>query len=150
MNAAGDRNAERLTILLVDDDPLIQDTVGSMLNFLGFGPVLASTGEEALARLTAGLQPVLVILDMDMPGLGGAGTLPQLRALRPGLPVLISTGRVSTMVLGLTRRYEGVGLMPKPFDLKDLQRHLASAVAGGMSSGSFEPEFLRHDDDALV
>jgi len=125
MTEVGGRAAERPTILLVDDDPLIQDTVGSMLEFLGFDAVLASTGEEALVRLTAGLQPALVILDMDMPGLGGAGTLPQLRVLRPSLRVLISTGRVSAIVLDLTRRYEEVGLMPKPFDLKALQRHLA-------------------------
>lgn len=115
---------ERPSILLVDDDALIQDAVGSMLDFLGFHAVLTSSGEEALARLSAGLQPAMVILDMDMPGLGGAGTLPQLRAMRPNLPVLIATGRVNETVMDLTRCYSEVGLMPKPFDLCDLQRHL--------------------------
>jgi len=35
----------------------------------------------------------VVILDMNMPGLGGIGTLPRLRALLPTVPVLLSTGR---------------------------------------------------------
>ncbi len=58
------------SILLVDDDSLIREAVGCMLTQLGFTPVLASTGEEALAELEGGLEPSLVILDMDMPGLG--------------------------------------------------------------------------------
>jgi CheY-like chemotaxis protein len=125
MSEAEGAREDRPSILLVDDDSFIQDAVGSMLHFLGFDPVVASTGEEALARLAAGLQPALVILDMDMPGLGGAGTLPQLRVMRPSLPVLIATGRVNETVRELTRRYLQVGLMPKPFDLRELQRHLS-------------------------
>jgi len=115
----------RTRILLVDDDALIRDSVGSMLDFLGFEPVLAATGEEALAVLGEGLRPAMAILDMDMPGLGGAGTLPHLRALCPDLPVLIVTGRVTDVALDLTRRYPRVDLMPKPFDLADLRRRLA-------------------------
>ena len=115
----------RPSILLVDDDEFILDSVGAMVRFLGFDAILAMTGEEALARLSEGLQPDLVILDMDMPGLGGAGTLPQLRALRPCLPVVIATGRVNGIVMELMRSYSGVGLLPKPFDLGDLRKHLA-------------------------
>lgn len=115
----------RTRILLVDDDALIRDSVGSMLDFLGFEPIIAATGEEALAVLGEGLRPAVTILDMDMPGLGGAGTLPRLRALCPDLPVLIVTGRVTDVALELTRRFPRVDLMPKPFDLADLKRRLA-------------------------
>lgn len=109
----------------MDDDAQIRASVGSMLDFLGFQPVTAATGEEALATLVEGPQPALVILDMDMPGLGGAGTLPKLRALHPALPVVIATGRVHQGVLDLIRRHAGVMLMPKPFGLGELRRHLA-------------------------
>src|SRR5512132_395208 len=115
----------RTRILLVDDDDLIRDSVGSMLDFLGFEPVIAATGEEALAVLGDGLRPAVTILDMDMPGLGGAGTLPRLRALCPDLPVLIVTGRVTDVGLELARRFSQVDLLPKPFDLADLKRRLA-------------------------
>jgi CheY-like chemotaxis protein len=109
------------SILLVDDDALIRGTVGSLLSRLGFTPVLASTGEEALAELAIGLEPALVILDMDMPGLGGAGTLPLIRKQRPDLPVVIITGRVSAQVYELLQSYSHVALLPKPFGLKELR-----------------------------
>lgn len=117
--------AARAMVLLVDDDASIQDSVGAILDFLGFEPVIAATGEAALDLLAGGLQPAVTILDMDMPGLGGAGTLPRLRVLRPDLRVVISTGRVNDAVLDLMECYPGVRLMPKPFSLADLRGHLA-------------------------
>jgi CheY-like chemotaxis protein len=119
---------ERPCILLVDDDALMRDAMGSMLHFLGSDPVLAASGEEALAALASGLRPALVILDMDMPGLGGAATLPRLRDLLPTLPVLIATGRVDETVWQLIRCHPLVGLMPKPFHLGDLRRHLSELL----------------------
>ena len=88
-------------MLLVDDDELIQSTMQAMLEVLGHSVVAASSGEEALAKLEAGFQPDAVILDMNMPGLGGAGTLPRLRALRPTVPVLLATGRADQAALNL-------------------------------------------------
>jgi CheY-like chemotaxis protein len=113
-----------LSILLVDDDALIRGTVGALLSKLGYIPVFASTGEEALAELAIGLEPALVILDMDMPGLGGAGTLPLIRKQRPELPVVIATGRVNAQVYELLQAYPHVALLPKPFGLKELKEQL--------------------------
>jgi CheY-like chemotaxis protein len=112
-------------ILLVDDDTFIRETVGSMILQLGFVPVLAPTGEEALAELEGGLEPSLVILDMDMPGLGGAGTLPLIRMQKPDLPVVISTGRVNAKVDQLLRDYSHVALLPKPFRFQELKDRLS-------------------------
>jgi CheY-like chemotaxis protein len=121
-----------LSILLVDDDALIRGTVGAMLSKLGYIPVFASTGEEALAELTAGLEPALVILDMDMPGLGGAGTLPLIRKQRPVLPVVIATGRVNDKVFELLQTYSHVALLPKPFGFKELKSALLDEVHSRM------------------
>ena len=111
-------------ILLVDDYTLIIETVGGMLAHLGFSPVCTLTGEEALAQLEAGLEPSLVILDMDMPGLGGAGTLPLIRNRRPELPVLISTGRMTAKVAELLQSLPHVGLLPKPYGFQVLKERL--------------------------
>jgi len=78
----------------------------------------------------------MVILDMNMPGLGGAATLPRLRALLPDLPVLIATGRVDETVQHLLRCHPRVGLMPKPFHLRDLRRHLAEWLVLGPDQDS--------------
>ena len=112
-------------VLLVDDDDLIQSSIQMMLEVLGHTKVFpAPSGEEALAMLEAGLEPDLVILDMNMPGLGGIGTLPRLRVLRPTVPVLLATGRIDQTALTLAAAHPGVTLLPKPFGLRELQQHL--------------------------
>jgi PAS domain S-box-containing protein len=125
---AGPAAHRPLEILLVDDDELIQESLESVLNALGHASTTASSGEEALASLDAGLQPDLMILDMNMPGLGGAGSLPFIRALWPRLPILLSTGRVDQAALDLTLEYEGVTLLAKPFTMKELQEMLGKVI----------------------
>jgi PAS domain S-box-containing protein len=120
-----------LKVLLVDDDDLIQGSMQAIFEVLGHTAVTtALSGEEALALLEAGLEPDLVILDMNMPGLGGAGTLPRLRVLRPAVPVLLATGRVDQMALNLASAHPGVTLLSKPFGLRELQKHLESLGLG--------------------
>jgi len=113
-----------LEVLLIDDDELIQSSMQAILAILGHKVMAATSGEEALKQLEAGAQPDVVILDMNMPGLGGAGTLPRLRALQPEVPVLLATGRVDQAALDLTRAFPRVSLLPKPFSVKELQRQL--------------------------
>jgi PAS domain S-box-containing protein len=120
-----------LRVLLVDDDELIQSSVQAILEVLGHTEVSsAQCGEEALGMLEAGLDPDLVILDMNMPGLGGAGTLPRLRGLRPLVPVLLSTGRTDQAALALASAHPGVTLLSKPFGLRELQKHLENIGLG--------------------
>ena len=118
-----------LTVLVVDDDELVQASMVSSLELLGHTHALAATGEAALAAVEAGLDPEVVILDMNMPGLGGAGTLPLLRALKPGLPVLLCTGRVDQAALDLIQAHRGVRLLPKPFPAQDLDLALQAITA---------------------
>ncbi len=120
-----------MKVLLVDDDELIQSSVQSILEVLGCTAVTTTqSGEGALAILEAGYEPDLVILDLNMPGLGGAGTLPRLRGLRPKVPVLLSTGRADQTTLSLASAHPGVTLVSKPFGLRELQKHLESIGLG--------------------
>jgi PAS domain S-box-containing protein len=119
-----------LHVLLVDDDDLIQGSTHALLDILGHDTVAVYSGEEALARLEAGYQPDIVLLDMNMPGLGGAGTLPRLRLLRPGLPVLLATGRADQSALDLVRGYPKVKLLSKPFGMKELRHQLETFGRG--------------------
>jgi CheY-like chemotaxis protein len=115
----------------IDDDDLVQSAVQGILEVLGHTAVkTAPSGEAALALLEAGFEPDLVILDMNMPGLGGIGTLPRLRALRPEVPVLLATGRVDQTALTLASAHPGVTLLAKPFGLRELQKHLEGLGLG--------------------
>ena len=120
-----------LKVLLVDDDDLIQDSVQAILKFLGHMEVTtALRGEEALTILEAGLEPDLVILDMNMPGLGGGGTLPYLRALRPKVPVLLATGRVDQTAQALASAHPGVTILSQPFGMRELHNQLEALRLG--------------------
>jgi CheY-like chemotaxis protein len=114
-------------MLLVDDDELVQSSIKVVLAVMGHTAVnTALSGEEALAIVEEGFEPDLVILDMNMPGLGGAGTLPLMRGLRPKVPVLLSTGRIDQTALDLASNYPGVTLLSKPFGMRELQNYLTS------------------------
>ena len=117
-----------LHILLVDDDELIRQSMQSSLELMGHHLTTASSGETALQQVESGLQPDVVILDMNMPGLGGSGTLPPLRALCPGLPIILATGRVDQRALDLVEAHAPVALLPKPFDMAALREHLDPLV----------------------
>jgi signal transduction histidine kinase len=117
-------SGEQLKVLLVDDDELIQDSIQTILGVMGHVGASARSGEEALNQLEAGYEPDVVILDVNMPGLGGAGTLPRLRAMRPALPVLLATGRADQAALDLVHSDPLVTLLPKPFGMRELKTHL--------------------------
>jgi len=113
-----------LNLLLVDDDELIQSSTQAILGVLGHGVTGVCSGEEALEKLASGFQPDVVILDINMPGLGGSRTLTRLRSLYPALPVLVSTGKVDQEALNLVAAHSHVSLLPKPFSMGELQAHL--------------------------
>ncbi|MDP2876949.1 MAG: PAS domain S-box protein [Holophaga sp.] len=132
--ALPDVSPKGLRVLLVDDDPLIQSSTQTILVALNHEVAPAFCGEEALAKLEGGYAPDVVILDMNMPGLGGLGTLPRLRQLRPNLPVLLATGRVDQVAMDLVESHPLVILMTKPFGIKELQNTLMSLP--GASNGT--------------
>jgi CheY-like chemotaxis protein len=117
-----------IRILLVDDDELIRLSIPAMLQALGHGVETEAGGLEALARLEAGLEVDLVILDLKMPGLSGAETLPRLRALRPALPVLLATGYGDQEIQHLLADHPNVGMIWKPFSMKELKEKLESLL----------------------
>ena len=122
-----------LRVLLIDDDELLQVTWSQLMEFMGMEATVVESGERALAELEAGLEVDVVVLDWNMPGLGGAGTLPRLRALRPGLPVIIATGASDADALGMPLALARVQRIAKPFTFEELEFALGRAVAGNPS-----------------
>ncbi|HEY4976902.1 MAG TPA: response regulator transcription factor [Gaiellaceae bacterium] len=78
-------------VLIVDDHPLTQEALASLLTQHGFEIVAqASSGEEAI-RHAAKHQPDLVLLDLSMPGMSGLEALPEIRRVAPGSEVVVLT-----------------------------------------------------------
>jgi DNA-binding NarL/FixJ family response regulator len=78
-------------VLIVDDHPLTQEALASLLTQHGFEIVAqASSGEEAIKQ-AAKQQPDLVLLDLSMPGMSGLEALPEIRRVAPGAEVVVLT-----------------------------------------------------------
>lgn len=84
--------ARQRTICVVEDDPGIRRGLVDSLEFAGFRVHACADG--ASARRTLALAELdLVLLDVVLPGLDGIQYLPELRAVRPTLPVILVTAR---------------------------------------------------------
>lgn len=81
-----------VTILVVDDEALIQMATSDMLQDLGHETLEASSGKEALEIIRSGAAIDLVITDQSMPGMTGVEFARAARELRPDLPILLATG----------------------------------------------------------
>jgi PAS domain S-box-containing protein len=127
-----------LGILLVDDDELIRESVGPMLEMLGHKVTTAAGGAEALRLLEGGLPLDLVILDMNMPGMNGAEALPLVLQLRPALHVLMASGYSDHDIAPLLEGRPRVASIRKPFSLKEVQAKLAEL---GIPMGSSDPSW---------
>jgi len=121
-----------LSILLVDDDELILQSVAPMLQVLGHRVRTAASGLAALALFQAGLEVDLVVLDMNMPGLNGAQTLDRLMALRPDQKVLMASGYSDQDILPLLAAHPHLASIQKPFNLSEIAQKLASLPAVGV------------------
>jgi two-component system KDP operon response regulator KdpE len=116
-----------IRILIVDDELAIRRALRPPLLELGFHVAEASRGEEALQLLRAGGYDV-VLLDINMPGIGGIETLRRIRTFAPRLPVLMLTVRdqeedkVAALDLGAD------DYVTKPFSMRELIARVRSAV----------------------
>ncbi len=114
-------------VLVVDDEPMVRETLGRMLVDEGYLVDLAVDGESALERVHA-LRPDLILLDLMMPGMNGRQFLQALRdePIYAEVPVLLMTAvhglSVNLATLGATE------VLEKPFNVDELLNKVALAV----------------------
>ena len=70
--------ADKLLILVVDDDPNFREIFGMKLKAAGYAIETADSGAQGIEKVKA-LKPVLVLMDVNMPGMDGAATVLKLR-----------------------------------------------------------------------
>jgi len=116
-----------IRVLVVDDEPAIRRALRPPLTELGFEMTEASRGEMALDILRN--EPFdAVLLDVNMPGIGGIETLRRIRAVAPRLPVIMLTVRdreeekVNALELGAD------DYVTKPFGVRELVARIRAAV----------------------
>ena len=136
----GDESSEQIastpwqgsgTILLVEDEDQVKLIVKVMLEALGFKVFEASNGREALELYQNNASDIrLVLTDIGMPVMDGYTLFWELKALRPGLPIIISSGFGDTVVTTRIPSVEIAGLVSKPYRFDQLRDVLKMVVEG--------------------
>jgi two-component system cell cycle sensor histidine kinase/response regulator CckA len=122
--------APRPRILVVDDEPAVRRFVVEALRSSGYDPVGAGSGREALSALYAESQtPTLLLTDIEMPGMTGIELAARVRADRPGIRVVLMTGRETSAARARERAGLVEGVLLKPFGLAELLDAVIDALA---------------------
>ena len=116
-----------IRVLLVDDEVAIRRALRTPLNELGFETVEVSRGEEALLLVRAESFHV-VLLDIQMPGIGGMKTLTRLRAIAPRMPILMLTVQDAEEQKVEALECGADDYITKPFSIRECIARIRSAV----------------------
>lgn len=119
--------SDQKTILLIDDEIDLQQLVKIALKSKGYNIETANNGLEGLAKLET-LKPDLIILDMNMPKMGGLEFYQKIcdKLNQPRFPVLVLTARAN--MEQLFREFNIDGFMAKPFEVDELLEEVDTII----------------------
>ena len=122
-------------ILLMDDEDIIRETTGLMLEMLGYDVELVADGSEALDKyreaLVSGRRFDAVIMDLTIPGgIGGREAMQLLLGLDPSVKGIVSSGYSSDAVMANYRQFGFAAVLAKPYRKKDLAVVLQKVLSG--------------------
>ena len=118
-------NTTKPKVLVADDERVIADSLAMILNQSGFDARAVYSGEKAL-ELAETLRPDMLISDVIMADLNGIDAAIRIRALLPGIKVLLFSGQAATADLLEKARAEGheFDILAKPVHPQDLLSRL--------------------------
>jgi CheY-like chemotaxis protein len=129
------------TILVVEDDPQVQETVVEILKALGYKVLKAGDGRSALSIIDSGMAIDLLFTDVVMPGeLRSPDLARQAKAILPALEVLFTSGYTQNAIVHGGRLDAGVELLSKPYRREDLARKIRYMFASRQHLRSLQQE----------
>jgi CheY-like chemotaxis protein len=116
---------QRRTILVVEDEPIVRMVTVAMLEDMGFRATEAANAAAVMAKVDPGEGALeAVLLDINIPGARGRDMVDEIRAVRPGLPVLIASGADTEELRERFVGHDQVDFLPKPYANAELRQAL--------------------------
>lgn len=114
-------------LLVVDDEPSLQDIVATSMRFLGYDVSVAATGREAV-RVATDVRPDLIILDIMLPDFDGLEVMRRLRTagVDAGVVFLSARDTPADKIAGLSAG--GDDYVTKPFGLEELAARVSAVL----------------------
>jgi two-component system phosphate regulon response regulator PhoB len=149
---SGESGEMQASLLLVEDDDTIRETIRDALCLEGFEVTACGNGRDALKHLQIGEgEPPfsLVVLDLMLPGLGGLEVCRQLRQVGDRTPILVVSARDSEAdrVLGLEIGADDY--LIKPFGMRELVARCRALLRRSQPAAEPGPVVLQHANLAL-
>jgi len=119
--------ADRVTVLVIDDDPSIRDYLETLATRRGYGVYTANDGESALAGLDR-TRPDLITLDTVLPGMDGLETLRRIKQRAPEVPVIMLSGHGQARTIVEAMRLGATDFLRKPFEVEELELAFKKAL----------------------
>jgi two-component system response regulator AtoC len=109
------------SILVVDDDSSVRSYLSAFLTSCGYDVECAESGDQAVARVTSGFVPSLIMLDIVMPGINGIEVLERMKKTNSSTPVIIlsAVGQTKTVVDAM--KMGAADFLVKPFEEQELE-----------------------------
>ncbi len=118
------------SVFLVDDSTTMLMSLKSTLEIGGFKVDTAGDGEQAMAKLKAGLKPDLIITDINMPRLDGIGLIREARKMLRFTPILALTTESQQVKRDEAKRLGATGWLVKPVSGTDLLKVVKQVLPG--------------------
>lgn len=136
------------TVLVAEDEDVVRTVTAAILTRTGYTPLTAEDGASAVRVLAEDPTRVdLVLLDMTMPGMTTQEIIPALRALKPDIPIVLTSGFTSTGdVQDMLDNGTVQGFLGKPYAADELMEMLGRTLK--RSSGEKNGNSKRGGDDA--
>ena len=119
------------TILVIEDDESVLDALKRMLEHFGYSIITASNGEKAIDIYLVEQERIdLVILSLNMPGMGGRRCLERMLEIKPDLKTIVTSGYSSAAFVEDINKSGTFAFIEKPYQLEDLLRTIREVVDG--------------------
>src|SRR6266849_8999635 len=115
------------TILVIDDDESLRDTIGVMLEQEGFRAELADDGRTGYDRALA-LKPDLMLVDLRLPGMSGVEICKQLRAAQFQTPIIVLSAIGDEVDKVLLLEMGADDYVVKPFGSRELLARIRAVL----------------------
>ena len=107
-------------ILVVDDDPLVCESIRRILELDEHQVEIATSGHDAMAAIQQGMFD-LIIVDYEMPGTKGDAIATSIKAKAPQQPIIMITGHTEALRLAGNYPLAVDQVITKPFDMQELR-----------------------------
>src|SRR5512132_4220921 len=115
------------TILVIDDDESLRDTIGVLLEQEGFRAVLIENGRDGFEKALL-LKPDLILVDLRLPGMSGVDICKQLRAAQAQTPIIVLSAAGDEVDKVLLLEIGADDYVVKPFGTRELLARIRAVL----------------------